>query len=277
MTQTITLTSCLGENTYPIAEQLAAYLTEQTDLRVVFDRNIPWLEASQKLAAGEIQMGWICGMLYTLQQDQQARYQVLAKPIFAGHSEPLYFSYLVVRRDSAIQAIADLQGKRLVINDQDSYSGNHALWAHWAKLEHAPKFASVLESGAHSNSLRMVANGEADVAAIDCTVFDYWLQADKPEMREALSQLHTIEQINPAPTPPLVMHQSVDAATTKTIRQALLALNQSAGLEQCKQAGLNGLVGASDQDYDFMRNSYQLSTRFTADAPNPLSASTHNA
>lgn len=277
MTQTIRLISCLGENTYPIAEQLAAYLTEQTDLRVVFDHSTPWLEASQQLASGEIQMGWICGMLYTLQQDQQARYQVLAKPIFAGHSEPLYFSYLVVRRDSAIQTIADLQAKRLVINDPDSYSGNHALWAHWAKLEHAPKFASVLESGAHSNSLGMVVNGEADVAAIDCTVFDYWLKTDKPEMREALSQLRTIEQINPAPTPPLVMHQSVDASTTQTICQALLDLNQSEWLERCKQAGLNGLVAASDQDYDFMRNSYQLSTRFTADAPNLLSASKHSA
>ncbi|MFZ1385766.1 MAG: PhnD/SsuA/transferrin family substrate-binding protein [Thiolinea sp.] len=262
MTQTIRLISCLGENTYPIAEQLTAYLTEKTDLCVVFDRTTPWLEASQKLATGEIQMGWICGMLYTLQQDQQARYQVLAKPIFAGHSEPLYFSYLVVRRDSPIQTIADLQGKHLVINDPDSYSGNHALWAHWAKLQHAPKFASVLESGAHSNSLRMVANSEADVAAIDCTVFDYWLKTDKPEMREALSQLHAIEQINPAPTPPLVIHQSVDADTTAMIRQALLSLNQSAWLERCKQAGLNGLVGASDQDYDFMRVSYRLSTGF---------------
>ncbi|HPY41968.1 MAG TPA: PhnD/SsuA/transferrin family substrate-binding protein, partial [Thiolinea sp.] len=190
-------------------------------------------------------------------------------------------SYLVVRRDSAIQTIADLQDKRLVINDPDSYSGNHALWAHWAKLEHAPRFASVVESGAHSNSLRMVANGEADVAAIDCTVFDYWLKTDKPEMQAALSQLHTIEQINPAPTPPLVLHQSVhqsvNATTTATIRQALLDLNQSDWLERCKQAGLNGLVVASDQDYDFMRNSYKLSTHFTADALNPLSASKHSA
>ena len=276
MTPSITLISCLGENTYPIAEQLAAYLTEQTGITVQFDRSTPWLAASQKLAAGEIHMGWICGLLYTLQQDQQARYQVLAKPIFAGHEQPLYFSYLVVRRDAGIQALADLQGKRLVINDPDSYSGHHALWAHWAKLEHAPPFASVLESGSHSNSLRMVANGEADVAAIDCTVFDYWLTTEKPEMQAALSQLRTLEKINPAPTPPLVLHQSVDAATTQTIRQALLALNQSDWLERFKQSGLNGLVAASDQDYDFMRTSHQLSTRFTTDAPHLLSASTHS-
>ena len=274
--QNITLISCLGENTYPIAEQVAAYLTEQTKLRVVFDRSTPWLEASQKLAEGEIQMGWICGMLYTLQQAQQARYQVLAKPIFAGHSEPLYFSYLVVRRDSPIQSLADLQGKRLVINDPDSYSGHHALWAHWAKLEHAPQFASVLESGSHSNSLRRVANGEADVAAIDCTVFDYWLKTEKPEMQAALSQLRTLEKINPAPTPPLVMHQSVDSVTTDTIQKALLALKHSDWLDRFKQSGLNGLVAASDGDYDFMRNSYQLSTRFTTDAPHLLSASTHS-
>lgn len=260
--QTITLISCLGENTYPICARLAEYLTEQTSIQVRFDQTTPWLQASQKLAAGEIQMGWICGLLYTLQQDQQARYQVLAKPIFAGHEQPLYFSYLVVQRDSGIQSIADLQGKRLVINDPDSYSGKHALWAHWAKLEHAPSFATVLASGSHSNSMRMIAAGEADVATIDCTVFDYWLSTEKPEMQAVLSDLRTIAQINPAPTPPFIMHQSVDTETTQTIRRALLGLSDSPWLERSKQVGLNGLVAASDQDYDFMRVSYRLSVGF---------------
>lgn len=263
----LTLISCLGENTYPICSLLADYLTEQTGMQVQFDQTIPWLEASQKLAAGEIQMGWICGLLYTLQQDQQARYQVLAKPIFAGHREPIYFSYLVVRRDSTIQTLADLQGKRLVINDPDSYSGKHALWAHWAKLLNPPHFASVSESGSHSNSLRMLAAGEADVAAIDCTVFDYWLKTQKPDMQSVLSQLRTIEQINPAPTPPLVMHNSVAPQVVARIRQALLTLNQSTWLAHFKAAGLNDLVAAHDQDYDFMRTSYRLSTQFTKGEP----------
>lgn len=260
--QAITLISCLGENTYPICALLADYLTEQTGIPVHFDQTTPWLEASEKLANGQIQMGWICGLLYTLQQDRQARYQVLAKPIFAGYDKPEYFSYLVVRRDSGIQSIADLANKRLVINDPDSYSGRHALWAHWAKLPSPPTFAQVSESGSHSNSLRMIAMGETDVAAIDCTVFDYWLKTQKPEMQMVLGQLKAIEQINPAPTPPLVMHNSVDRNTTGTIRQALLALNHSDWSQRLQTAGLNGLVAAQDQDYDFMRESYQLSMAF---------------
>lgn len=271
----ITLISCLSENTYPMCALLAEYLTEHTHIQVKFDQTTPWLEASQKLATGEIQMGWICGMLYTLQQDQQARYQVLAKPIFAGHNEPLYFSYLVVRRDSAIQSIADLQAKRLVINDPDSYSGKHALWAHWARLPTPPSFAAVLESGSHSNSLRMLAAGKADVAAIDCTVFDYWLKTGNAEMQTVLSELHPIEQINPAPTPPLVMHHSVDAETIQAIRQALLELNLSDNALQA--VGLKGLVAAHDQDYDFMRHSYQLSTSFTMGGQELPSASMHSA
>lgn len=262
MTPAITLISCLGENTYPITALLADYLTAHTGVRVNFDRTTPWFEASQQLAAGQIQMAWICGLLYTLQQDQQARYQVLAKPIFAGHEQPIYFSYLVVRRDSAIQSIADLQTQRLVINDPDSYSGNHALWAHWAKLPNPPQFASVIASGSHSNSMRMVAAGEADLAAIDCTVFDYWLSTKKPEMETVLSQLRKIAQINPAPTPPFIMHQSVATETTQAIRRALLNINQAPLLSKFKAAGLNSLVAAQDQDYDFMRESYRLSMGF---------------
>lgn len=260
--QAITLISCLGENTYPICSVLADYLTAETSIKVRFDQSTPWLEASEKLANGQIQMGWICGLLYTLQQDQQARYQVLAKPIFAGHHEPLYFSYLVVHQGSRIQTLTDLANKRLVINEPDSYSGHHALWAHWAKLPNPPKFASVLASGSHSNSLRMIAAGEADVAAIDCTVFDYWLKTQKPEMQAVLSQLKAIEQINPAPTPPLVMHKSVDSKLTETIRRALLALNHSEWSERLQAAGLQGWVEAQDQNYDFMRESYRLSQEF---------------
>lgn len=262
MQAALTLISCLGENTYPICTQLADYLTEYTGIQVSFDQTTPWLEASENLANGQIQMGWICGLLYTLQQDRQARYQVLAKPIFAGHSEPRYFSYLVVRRDSGIHSLADLANQRLVINDPDSYSGHHAVWAHWAKQANPPPFARVTTSGSHSNSLRMLAAGEADVAAIDCTVFDYWLQSGKPDMQAVLKQLVAIAPINPAPTPPLVMHHSVDPATTQMIQRALLALNQSEWLAVFKQAGLNDLVTASDQDYDFMRESYKLSREF---------------
>lgn len=262
MPKAITLISCLGENTYPICAQLADYLTAQTGIQVSFDQTTPWLAASEKLAKGQIQMGWICGLLYTLQQDRQARYQVLAKPIFAEHREPLYFSYLVVRRDSGIQTLNDLVNKRLVINDPDSYSGHHALWAHWAKLPNPPQFASMTTSGSHANSMRMVAAHDADVAAIDCTVFDYYLQSGKPEMQALLKQLRSIALINPAPTPPLVMHNSVDSKTTETIRQALLSLNHSEWLARLQTAGLQDLVAAQDQDYDFMRESYQLSTEF---------------
>lgn len=262
MLKALTLISCLGENTYPICASLADYLSAQTGIQVNFDQTTPWLAASEQLATGQIQMGWICGLLYTLQQDRQARYQVLAKPIFAGQHEPLYFSYLVVHQDSGIQTLTDLANKRLVINDPDSYSGHHAVWAYWAKLANPPQFASMSISGSHSHSLRMLAAGEADVAAIDCTVFDYWLQSSKPEMQAVLKQLRSIARINPAPTPPLVMHQSVAFETTQRIQKALLALNHSQWLAALQQAGLKGLVNASDQDYDVMRESYQLSMGF---------------
>lgn len=266
MQTALTLISCLAENTYPICAQLADYLTAQTGIQVSFDQTTPWLEASEKLAKGQIQMGWICGLLYTLQQDQQARYQVLAKPIFAGHREPLYFSHLVVHQASGIQSIAELANKRLVINDPDSYSGHHALWAHWAKRSNPPQFVSMTRSGSHSNSLRMLATGEADVAAIDCTVFDYWLQSNKPEMQEILSQLRSIAQISPAPTPPLVIHNTVGIEISTMIRQALLQLTLLAQVPiEIKSAGLSSLVTAQDQDYDCMRQSYRLSTGFIKD------------
>ncbi|KAI0400057.1 ABC-type phosphate/phosphonate transport system, periplasmic component [Xylaria palmicola] len=65
--------------------------------------------------------------------------------------------------------VEDLRGKRLAYNSEDSMSGIMGLQRDLASLnEHLTLFSEYLESGGHRDSIVAVAEGRADVAAIDC-------------------------------------------------------------------------------------------------------------
>ena len=89
-----------------------------------------------------------------------------------------YSSVILVRRDEAQgirpEAVLAQRGRRVAVNEWRSYSGHIALRAHLAGLHGdgaAPFFGSAVLSGGHLASARMVAKGEADVAAVDGVVW----------------------------------------------------------------------------------------------------------
>ncbi|KAI0425276.1 ABC-type phosphate/phosphonate transport system, periplasmic component [Xylaria sp. FL1042] len=96
-----------------------------------------------------------------------------------GGSAMLYTSAIVARRTADdVSAprdgkpkfpLADLRGKRLAYNSRDSMSGLISLERDLASLnEDLDIFFERIESGGHRNSIIAVAEGRADVAAIDC-------------------------------------------------------------------------------------------------------------
>jgi ABC-type phosphate/phosphonate transport system substrate-binding protein len=77
-------------------------------------------------------------------------------------------SAIVVRADHPAETLAELRGSRCVINEAASNSGMNLLRAAIAPLAAGrPFFGAVRLSGSHRESLRLVAAGEGDVAAID--------------------------------------------------------------------------------------------------------------
>lgn len=260
------LASCLGENTDPISALLAQYLSDSLSAEVQFSADACWQQAcTEQLPQGTIKLGWLCGLLYTLQQDAREIpcYQILGSPVFSGQTDPVYYSYLIVRQDSKLQSLKDLQDSRLVINEPDSYSGNHALWAYLADLANPPHFTDIQVSGRHSASMQRVADGLADVALIDHTVFDYW-QQQGGDYRALTGQLRIIAHLGPAPSPPLVAHCSLPNETVTAVREALLNISHSAYAVQFQALGLEAIRPATDSDYDVLRTAYRRSQDFLA-------------
>ncbi|MBN8293647.1 PhnD/SsuA/transferrin family substrate-binding protein [Rhodobacter sp. NTK016B] len=156
----------------------------------------------------------------------------LAQPDYGawpGGRGPFYRSAMVVRKGEGIPAplpsgpiaelpAAPLKGRRFAYNDTESLSGYRGLAADLA-ADPATLAAQTNLSGGHRNSVRMVAQGEADTAVIDCRS---WALAQRFEP-EAASQLDVIgwtgEQLGIA----YVTSRATDPAMVAAMREALLA------------------------------------------------------
>jgi len=125
-----------------------------------------------------------CG--YPLVTALAGRVRLVATPCYcAGGCEGArYRSWLVGRRADGAAALADFQGRTVVINSSDSLSGCKVLEMLVGDL--GAFFGAVRTSGGHANSLVMVRAGAADLAAIDCVTWAL-LERHRPLALEGLA------------------------------------------------------------------------------------------
>jgi ABC-type phosphate/phosphonate transport system substrate-binding protein len=146
--------------------------------------------------------------------------QLVGTPRYAaeGCEGPSYRSFVVVRAGDPAGSLADLRGRRAAINMIGSHSGWNALRAMAAPLARAGQFfASVLETGSHHGSMRAVATGEADVAAIDCVSFAL-ARRNRPELT---APLRILAQTGLAPGLPFITSRRTSPDDLARLRAAL--------------------------------------------------------
>jgi len=159
-----------------------------------------------------------------------------------GAAPGSYFSVLVARKTQPPQHLRDLTGKRFACNMQHSQSG----FAAPVRLLAAARLASQpqsLETGAHRASIRAVANGEADWAAIDAVA---WELAKRHE--PAAEELAVFARTPETPALPLItslQHANRADIIADAFEAAIAGLD-----EQTRDAVLiTGLTRFKPEDY----------------------------
>ena len=151
----------------------------------------------------------------------------------------------------------DLAGARWAINEPGSWSGHHlfraSLFERGLDLGYV---GEIVESGAHSKSMRMIANNLADFATIDHGVFDYVAERE-PDL---MQKIRVIGRVGPSPSPPFVAHRSVPPDVRTEIKAALLGLSSDPEFRaSVAPHHLTDLVAVDDQNYDPIRVGYRNS------------------
>ena len=159
-----------------------------------------------------------CG--YDLMVNGYENLEPIVTPIYSfedcvgGH----YCSFIVVAKGKGTSDMPELKGKKLAINGYRSHSGYNALREFFAEaLGEGPHGHEILVSGSHLNSLKAVASGAADAAAIDCVTFGM-VSSYAPEITEELDILgkspsHAVL--------PYAVQTNLDPEVKKLIRAAL--------------------------------------------------------
>lgn len=197
--------SYLAPNGFRFYQAVTAYLAQTFTLDIdLIQGQVDPLE-DPLLLEDQLDLAFICGLPFSkYHQMAPEQLQALVAPVMQSsryQDQPVYFSDVIVNRNSAAKNFADLFGKVFCYNDPGSNSGFHAVHHYLQKQGYSAEFlAESLRSGSHQNSLRWVAAGRADWAAIDSIVLEQELQ-NHPPLAE---QLRRITAIGPAPMPPVI-------------------------------------------------------------------------
>jgi phosphonate transport system substrate-binding protein len=248
-------TSCQAATADATCRAIVAYLGQRLGISTQFVDDVPWQERSRLFDAGEIQVSWICGWPYVRRVDREKRpIELLVAPVMQGaryQGRPVYFSDVVVRRDSPYRCFADLRGVRWAYNEPESFSGSWVVRYHLATLgEMVGYFGAVVESGAHQDSLQMILNGEVAAAAIDSTVLETILQLE-PALSE---QINIVATLGPNPMPPWVIHTGVEPTLRQRLRTLLTSMHEDlSGQAILNRDGMAFFAAADNTDYDPIR------------------------
>ena len=164
---------------------------------------------------------------------------------------PVYFSDVIVRRDSRFRHFTDLRGASWAYNEPGSHSGYHVTRYHLARLgETGRYFGRIVGSGNHARSLELILAGAVDASAIDSTVLEWVLAGDST----LASRLRVIETLGPSPSPPLIVAGEQGMALREQLRASLMALPATAeGRSILAAGGLARFAAVADSDYDAIR------------------------
>jgi phosphonate transport system substrate-binding protein len=124
---------------------------------------------------GEADFGVICGLPYVWLADRRPPpVEPLAAPVLAGAcyaGRPIYYSDVIVRHDSPINCLEELEGRSWAYNEPASHSGHTITLYSLVQRGIRPAFLGrVVEAGFHQRAIRLVATGAVDAAAIDSQV-----------------------------------------------------------------------------------------------------------
>ena len=251
----LVISTCQAPNMDFLCRDLAAYISEKLSIPVDVQIDLPWQERDRLLDAGQIDLCWICGLPYVRKADRNAsQIELLAAPVMQGEryqNRPIYYSDVVVHRNSRFETLADLRGASWAYNEPGSQSGYNVTLNELAvRGLGSGFFGRVIESGAHQKSIQMILAGEIDGSAIDSTVLEMELLND-PSIP---SRIRVIDTFGPSPIPPWVVSKSTPSKLRTALSELFIRMDRDPrGRDLLAKAHMLRFARVNDGDYDPIR------------------------
>src|SRR2546425_6183831 len=194
-TLSIRFASYLSPNIYATYEHITRYVGEKVGRPTTLTVG----RSFEEFAAGQVDVGFICGLPYShLADSPSCPVELLVAPVLQGERyqhRPIYFSDVIVRNDSPYTSFNDLQGCTWAYNQRVSHSGWNLVYYSLLEQDKTLRyFGRMIETGSHQRSISLVLEGQADATAIDSHVLDVFLAQNTA----AVDTLRSIAMLGPA-------------------------------------------------------------------------------
>ncbi|MEE9453370.1 MAG: PhnD/SsuA/transferrin family substrate-binding protein [Paracoccaceae bacterium] len=199
-------------------------------------------------------LGQTCGLPYI--RDLRGKVHLVGTPDYAIPNCPngWYNSVIIVRKNDGRSTLADYKNSRMAANSPESQSGFLAMMYHIADLTTGARFfETILLSGGHAASIAMVADGVADIAAIDHVS---WRLAQKNET--ATEGLRVLECTIPTPGLPYICAKNQNQ---KLIAKAVQAAIEGLPADIKTALGIRGFWASTPQEYAIIAKRAELASR----------------
>lgn len=196
----------------------------------------------EPFSGGRADIGFLCAPSYRWLR-QSTAVELLPLPVPSdprAGGRPVYFSEVVVGKDSPFASLDDLRGRRWAFNDRNSRSGWFSMAERVAPASPEEFFGSLVDAGSHLASIDLVAGGGADGAAIDSNALRF-----RPELRE---RVRVIETWGPFAIQPAIVRSGLDDSAKRSIAAALLTMHERHG-SALARFGISRFVEADDALY----------------------------
>lgn len=253
----------------PVLYGTYAYIAQYVGERLGLPTSLHTGHALAEFEQEQADLGFLCGLLYVhMANNASCPVEPLVAPVLQGeryHNAPLYYSDVIVRRESPYASFEDLRGCRWAYNERASHSGYNLVYYSLLQRGEGPEyFGQTLETGAHTQSLRAVLDGEADATALDSHLLDVLLH----EQPELASRLRVVEMLGPSTIPPLVITKRLNSELKRDVQAILLTMHHDPqAASQLSRGRIARFAPITDEHYDDLRamfdqvHAYQLASR----------------
>jgi phosphonate transport system substrate-binding protein len=202
-----------------VAEEVGRRLGIETELVVETDY--------AACAEDKNEVCFVCSLPYVEFERQGIAPAVpIAAPVLEGDrydGKPIYFSDVIVHRDSPFQSFLDLRGHSWAYNEPLSHSGYGITRYHLVESgETLGFFSEVIEAGYHETSMRLVAAQEVDASAIDSQVLAVAMR-DDPSLARSL---RIVDALGPSTIQPVAVSKRVPIKQRREIQGVLTSMHE---------------------------------------------------
>lgn len=234
---------------YAYYKALLSYIGDKLKMKVNFIEKESYAEVNFLLEEGKIDAAFVCGGPYIDGHDKFAL-QLLVAPQVDGKA--VYYSYIIVRKDSSINKFKELKGKTFVFVDPLSHSGKNYPTYVLKQIKETPEtfFKEYIYSYAHDTSIRAVAQGIVDAAAVDSLIWNYMEKNNSPFTKAT----RIIDISAPYGIPPVVVRPTLKKDLKDKLKRILLDMHLNLeGKGILDKMEIEKFAEIDDSHYDSLR------------------------